>query len=440
MRIAMLLPVADHPAARAYALWTRSARDVSEGLVQRGVEVTAVPVQDAAALMPTYRSGVHGVESALRIAHVFQRADDYDLIHDMVGFASLPFANFITTPMLATVWFDMWKYASSMYQDMNQRVFYMAPGEQDRKSGLNYIETLPWGVPVRGVPFHALADDHLVFVGALRPKGGVEEALAVARHSGRPIYLLGAVQDQVFFDRGVAPHIDGVRVHHHVDPASPEADRLIGQATAVVHVGGGAGMQQLALLDAIGRGTPVIAIDDGHIPDFVKDGETGFRCASIDSATAAVDQVATIQRKNCRDRVLGTRALADMVPSLMSLYERIIDRARREDHRPWGYYLVLADEPDHKVKRLVVYPGKRLSLQRHRHRSEHWFLVDGEAMVVQDDEEIRMLPGQSIEIPKGCWHRIRNPGNQNITLIEVQTGDYFGEDDIERREDDYGRV
>ncbi len=199
-------------------------------------------------------------------------------------------------------------------------------------------------------------------------------------------------------------------------------------------------MQQLALLDAIGRGTPVIAIDDGHVPDFVKDGQTGIRCSSVDAAAAAVQQVAGIERKGCRDHVLVERSLTEMVPSLIGVYERLIEQARREDHRPWGYYLVLTDEADHKVKRLVVYPGKRLSLQRHRHRSEHWFIVDGEAIVVQDDEEIRMFPGQSIEIPTGCWHRIRNPGAQNLTLVEVQTGDYFGEDDIERKEDDFGRV
>lgn len=440
MRIAMLLPVADHPAARAYALWTRSARDVSEALVQRGVEVTAVPIQDAGPLAPTYRVGVHGVESTLRLAHVFQNADDYDLIHDMVGFAALPFADFVTRPVLSTVWYEMWKHAASMYQEMDHRVFYMAPGERDRKNGLRYVETLPWGVPVKATPFHALADDHLVFVGSLRPKAGVEEAIEVAKRADRPMVLLGAVQDRVFFEREVAPHVDGDRVRHHDDPASPEADRLVGQAAAVVHVGGGAGMQQLALLDALGRGTPVIAIDDGHIPDFVKNGETGFRCASLESAAAAVQQVAGLPRKTCRDCILSQRAILEMIPSLVGLYERIIARARREEHRPWGYYVVLTDEPSHKVKRLVVYPGKRISLQRHRQRSEHWFVVEGEAQIIQEDEERRMFPGQSIEIPTGCLHRIRNPGTQNLTLIEVQTGEYFGEDDIERLEDDFGRA
>lgn len=110
-----------------------------------------------------------------------------------------------------------------------------------------------------------------------------------------------------------------------------------------------------------------------------------------------------------------------------------------EDHRPWGYYRVLADEPDHKVKRIVVYPGQRLSLQRHRKRSEHWYIIEGEAVVTRNDEEIPVQEGGSVDIPVGSWHRIRNPGRTNTVFIEVQTGGYFGEDDIERAEDDYGR-
>lgn len=111
-----------------------------------------------------------------------------------------------------------------------------------------------------------------------------------------------------------------------------------------------------------------------------------------------------------------------------------------EDHRPWGYYQVYADEPDHKVKRIVVYPGKRLSLQRHQRRTEHWYLLGGEAIVTRYDEELHLKPGESVDIPQGAAHRVGNPGTEDMAFIEVQTGNYFGEDDIERLEDDFGRT
>ncbi len=111
-----------------------------------------------------------------------------------------------------------------------------------------------------------------------------------------------------------------------------------------------------------------------------------------------------------------------------------------EENRPWGYYQVLSDEADHKVKRIVVYPGKRLSLQRHRHRDEHWYMLGGEAIVTIGSDDLHVKSGQSVDIPRETLHRITNSGTEPVMFIEVQTGESFGEDDIERVEDDYGRV
>lgn len=108
-------------------------------------------------------------------------------------------------------------------------------------------------------------------------------------------------------------------------------------------------------------------------------------------------------------------------------------------HRPWGSYAILEDEDDCKVKRLVVKPGQVLSLQLHHRRSEHWTVVQGTAKVRVGDEEFLLEQNQSTYIPVETLHRLENPGSEDIHLIEVQTGDYFGEDDIERFEDIYGR-
>lgn len=108
-------------------------------------------------------------------------------------------------------------------------------------------------------------------------------------------------------------------------------------------------------------------------------------------------------------------------------------------HRPWGSYTVLEDAPDCKVKRLVVKPGQVLSLQMHHRRSEHWTVVHGTAKVRVGDEEFLLERNQSTYIPMETLHRLENPTTQDIALIEVQCGDYFGEDDIVRLEDVYGR-
>jgi len=110
------------------------------------------------------------------------------------------------------------------------------------------------------------------------------------------------------------------------------------------------------------------------------------------------------------------------------------------EYRPWGYYVVLAEQATFKVKRTVVHPGLRLSLQRHQHRGEHWYIVQGRARVTLNERQLELISGQSIDILRENLHRIENIGSDDVIFIEVQTGDYFGEDDIERLEDDFGRA
>ena len=110
-----------------------------------------------------------------------------------------------------------------------------------------------------------------------------------------------------------------------------------------------------------------------------------------------------------------------------------------KSERPWGRYEVLQEGATYKVKSIHVNPGKRLSYQRHQKRSEHWYVTDGSGEVTLDGKVQVVSRGSIIEIPQGMLHRISNTGNSELIFIEVQTGSYFGEDDIERVEDDFGR-
>ena len=123
-----------------------------------------------------------------------------------------------------------------------------------------------------------------------------------------------------------------------------------------------------------------------------------------------------------------------------------LQEAGREEHkvhrrvyRPWGDFEQLDAGEGYQVKRLTVNPGAALSLQRHRHRAEHWVVVHGEAKVTRDDEVFRLRENESTYIAIGVVHRLENPGTEFLEVIEVQSGDYLGEDDIERLEDRYHR-
>ncbi|HVF55945.1 MAG TPA: phosphomannose isomerase type II C-terminal cupin domain [Pyrinomonadaceae bacterium] len=109
------------------------------------------------------------------------------------------------------------------------------------------------------------------------------------------------------------------------------------------------------------------------------------------------------------------------------------------DERPWGSFTVLDEGQGYKVKRIEVLPGKRLSYQKHARRAEHWMVVAGTGRVTLDDREVTVQTGETIDVPVGASHRIENPGAERLVFIEIMRGDYLGEDDIVRLEDDFGR-
>ena len=159
-----------------------------------------------------------------------------------------------------------------------------------------------------------------------------------------------------------------------------------------------------------------------------------------DAPTLLVNDLVVVDTRDAT--LVASRAQAQQVKHVV---EELIAEGRgeatehREVFRPWGSYDCIDCGPRFKVKRLVVKPGARLSLQKHRHRAEHWVVVSGEAEVICEAREFRLAENESTYIPPGAIHRLANPGSVPLELIEVQSGDYLGEDDIERFEDAYGR-
>ncbi|MEK6333394.1 MAG: phosphomannose isomerase type II C-terminal cupin domain [Acidobacteriota bacterium] len=143
-------------------------------------------------------------------------------------------------------------------------------------------------------------------------------------------------------------------------------------------------------------------------------------------------QVAVIARRTLLDYLICQR-----FASFTNLEEYLV---REFDERPWGRYEVLEERPGFKVKVLEVKPGARLSLQKHARRGEHWVVVQGVADVVCGEQQLQLGRGEHIHIPPQTNHRLGNSGQEPLAIIEVQLGDYLGEDDIVRLEDDYQRI
>jgi mannose-6-phosphate isomerase-like protein (cupin superfamily) len=194
------------------------------------------------------------------------------------------------------------------------------------------------------------------------------------------------------------------------------------------------------VVEAMASGTPVIAKNRGSMPELIREGETGFLVSSVEEAVEAVKKIDSISRKACRESVEKHFSVDRMVEDYIKVYEEILEKCKRKSERPWGYYNVLLDKPEYKVKILSVLPQGEISLQLHHHRKEHWYIVEGKGLVVKNGSEKRVLSGDSVDIPVNEVHRIKNIGNNSLVFIEVAQGDYLGEDDIVRLEDKYGRA
>jgi mannose-6-phosphate isomerase len=140
------------------------------------------------------------------------------------------------------------------------------------------------------------------------------------------------------------------------------------------------------------------------------------------------------------DGVSADEVIADLRDRFRSLGDAPVASMAREGLPPWGNWLVLDDQEHFKVKRIEVFSGKRLSYQKHFRREEHWQVVRGQARVTIDGQDFLLGEGECIRVAREALHRIENTGQELLVFIEVQKGDYFGEDDIVRIEDDYNRV
>ena len=448
MRIAMLSPIAWRTPPLHYGPWERTVSLLTEGLVERGVDVTLFATGESetkAKLVSVVNKGYEEdrelapkVWECLHISELFERADEFDIIHNQFDFLPLTYSKMINTPVVTTIHGFSSPKILPVYRKYNGKVHYVAISDADRSPELAYIATVHHGIDIENFTFNENHGEYLLFFGRFHWDKGAKEAVEIAQKTGMKLIMAGIVQDEAYFEREVKPHIDGKRIVY-VGSADPgQRDELMGNALALLHPINFEEPFGLSVVESMACGTPVIAFNKGSMPELIIDGKTGFLVSGVEEAVGAVARVESIDRKDCRSRVEKHFTVAQMVEGYLKVYREILDK--RENHRPWGFYDVLSDEPDHKVKRITVYPGKRLSLQRHRRRAEHWYIVKGSAVVTLDDKEIPLEGGLSVDIPKGTAHRIKNPGKGDMVFVEVQTGDYFGEDDIERLEDDYGRA
>jgi glycosyltransferase involved in cell wall biosynthesis len=333
LRVAMLAPISWRVPPRHYGPWEQFVSLLTEGLVDRGVDVTLFATADSqtrARLVGTAPTGYSEdprldakVWETLHIGAVFERAGEFDLIHNSADFPPLAYSRLVDTPVVTTIHGFSSERIVPVYERYDGRVHYVAISDADRHPKLHYAATIHHGIDMGAFEVGDGSGGYLLFFGRIHPDKGAVEAIELAERTGLPLLLAGIVQDERYYDELVAPRVDGERVRYLGAVGPEQRADLLGRARALVHLVNFDEPFGFSVVEAMACGTPVVARPRGSLPELVRSGENGFLVSSLDEAAAAVDAAPTLDRERVRASVERRFAAERMVDDYLALYRRL---------------------------------------------------------------------------------------------------------------------
>lgn len=337
LRVGMLAPISWRVPPRHYGPWEQFVSLLTEGLVARGVEVTLFATADSrtrARLVGTAPTGYSEdpsldakVWECLHVATCFEQADAFDLIHNNADFLPLAWSRLVDTPVLTTIHGFSSERIVPVYERYDDRVHYVAISAADRHPRLHYAAVVHHGIDLDAFPLGRGDGGYLLFFGRIHPDKGTAEAIDLADRTGLRLLLAGIVQDRAYFEREVAPRLDGARVRF-LGPVGPDRRaELLGGARALVHLVNFEEPFGFSVVEAMACGTPVIAMGCGSVPEVVAHGRTGFVCRTLAEMIAAVAEVPRLDRRACRAHVAARFSVERMADAYEAVYRRVIEEA-----------------------------------------------------------------------------------------------------------------
>jgi glycosyltransferase involved in cell wall biosynthesis len=306
-----------------------------------GLDVTLFATGDSrtsgklVAVCPHPYSEDHSVDpkvaECLHISEIFERAAEFDIIHNNFDFLPLSYSGLVETPVVTTIHGFSSPAIMPVYKKYNARSHYVAISESDKSPELDYIATIHHGIDIAQFPFEGTEGKYLLFFGRIHPHKGVREAIHVAQRAGIRLVIAGIIQDQDYFTTEVEPHIDGTTVEYLGSVGPDRRADVLGGALALLHLISFDEPFGLSLVESMACGTPVIAFDRGSMPEIIRHGETGYIVGDIEGAINAVASVASINRSTCRADVEKRFSNSRMARDYVRVYDTILNGERRDD-------------------------------------------------------------------------------------------------------------
>ena len=334
VRVGILAPISWRVPPRHYGPWERVVSLLTEGLVERGVDVTLFATADAitsARLESVARRPLNedpGLDAkvweCLHVANAYERSADLDVLHNHYDFLPLSYSGLSRVPLVTTIHGFSSERILPVYQRYDGRSAYVSISNADRHPSLRYHATVYHGIALDEFTATNTRSETLLFFGRIHPDKGVAEAIALARRAGMRLVIAGIIHDEAYFAREVAPHIDDDRVRYVGSAGPSERDELLGSALALVHLVNFAEPFGLSMIEAMACGTPVIARRRGSVPEVVEDGVTGFVVDDVDGALAVLEKVPSLDRAAIRARCAERFSRDRMVRDYLAVYEAVV--------------------------------------------------------------------------------------------------------------------
>ena len=334
LRIAVLSPISWRTPPYRYGPWELFASLLAEGLVALGHEVTLFATADSVTTAKLHATSGHGwsdddtiepkVAECLHIASVFERANEFDIIHNGFDFLPLTYSDLVDTLVVTTIHGFSSARIVPVYERYNSSTAYVAISESDRHPRLTYAATIHHGIDVEAFEPHGAPGDHLLFFGRIHPDKGTAHAIEVARMAGRRLIIAGIVQDEDYFRTEVEPHVDGDRVRFVGAVGADARSELLGSAHALLHLIDFDEPFGFSVVEAMACGTPAIAYNRGSMSELIDDGVTGFLGNGIRDAVRATELASQVDRAHIRNVTAKRFDASVMAARYSALYYRLL--------------------------------------------------------------------------------------------------------------------